>query len=154
MVFYFNPENISYAIPLYIKVGCEWLKTKWKIVIDCEPTRRWRVRARNKRNSKRNNKKKKLLKWRRACGLSNLPWLLATCSYQEVLLQQVQATLTWNKNCCLLELNHGLHVKLLTKLWFCRKLSGRVSWDSLGCFCISIDILNYTCTLTSEHPKV
>ena len=88
--------------------------------------------------------KKNLLKLRRACGLSNLPWLLATCSYQEVLLQQVQATLTWNKNCCPLELNHGLHVKLLTKLWFCRKLSGRGSWDSLGCFCISIDIMNYT----------
>ena len=70
--FYFNPENIYYAIPLYIEVGCEWLKTKWKIVIDCEPTRRLGVRARNKRNSKRNDKKK-LLKWRRACGLSNLP---------------------------------------------------------------------------------
>ena len=58
MIFYFNPENISYAIPLYVKVGCEWLKTKWKIVIDCEPTRRLGVRARNKRNSKRNDKKK------------------------------------------------------------------------------------------------
>ena len=58
MVLYFNPENISYAIPLYVKVGCEWLKTKWKIVSDCEPKRRLGVRARNKRNSKRNDKKK------------------------------------------------------------------------------------------------
>ena len=37
--------------------------------------------------------KKNLLKWRRACGLSNLPWLLATSNYQEVLLQQVQVTI-------------------------------------------------------------
>lgn len=34
--------------------------------------------------------KKNLLTRRRACGLSNLPWLLATSNYQEVLLQQVQ----------------------------------------------------------------
>ena len=37
--------------------------------------------------------KKNLLTWRRACGLSNLPWLLATSNYQEVLLQQVQVTI-------------------------------------------------------------
>ena len=26
-----------FAIPLQIKVGCEWVETKWKIVLDCEP---------------------------------------------------------------------------------------------------------------------
>ena len=32
------------------------------------------------------------------------------------------------------------HVKLLTKLWFCKKLFSRVSWDSLGYFRVSIGI--------------
>ena len=54
--------------------------------------RRLGVRARNLRNPSRKGKII-LLKWRRACGLSNLPWLLATSNYQEVLLQQVQVTI-------------------------------------------------------------
>lgn len=45
------------------------------------------------------------------------------------------------------------HVKhLLTKLWFCRKPSSRVSWDSLGYFYVSIGTLNYT--FTCSDPKV
>ena len=44
------------------------------------------------RNPMRNGKKI-LLKWKRACRLSNLPWLLATSSHQKVLLQPVQATI-------------------------------------------------------------
>ena len=44
------------------------------------------------RNPMRNGQKI-LLKWKRACRLSNLPWLLATSSHQKVLLQPVQATI-------------------------------------------------------------
>ena len=72
-----------------------------------------------------------LLKWRRACGLSNLPWLLAP-----VIIKRY---------CCRISSSHyKLEIKTLSngiepwsvtwncwisfcKLWFCRKLSSRES---------------------------
>ena len=109
-------------------------KMQWKIV--CELKGRLGVSARNKRNPKRNGKKK-LLKLRRACGLSNLPWLLATSSYmyQEVLLQPVQAAInlksklaprwTWTMVC---------HVKLLDNFLQIMVLQELSSRESLGTY--------------------
>ena len=65
------------------------------------------VRARNWGNPKRNGKIV-LLKWRRTCGLSNLPWLLATSNHQVVLPHRVQVTINLKSNSCLVGLNQGL----------------------------------------------
>ena len=64
MVLDFNPQNILqfqlhiviFAIwPLHIKVRCEWVKIKWKMVLDCEPKRTLGVTARNYRNPNMTN---------------------------------------------------------------------------------------------------
>ena len=80
---------------------------------------------------------KKFLKLGRACGLSNLPWLLATSSYmyQEVLLQPVQAAInlksklapgwTWTMVC---------HVKLLDNFLQIMVLQEMSSRESLGTY--------------------